>query len=245
MSVDILASLSNPQAAAKFASSFLSGYLSPAFGTRTKTEIDALVFSCLIEAGALDPAAEIYEIARALEVTPARVRRLLISWELRSTPTQKDLREAIVAALKKTRFSNDGNLLTFGVEDPLLKEDIVARLKRRGVFADSSFAKELVKLPADAFVEFLDEIVDADTKREVTETLVKDKQIADASFKAFAKGVLVALGEKVANDAGGKIAGRIGDFLDGLLTKNVAKAVGAVTDEIFAKLRAPRGVAGA
>jgi hypothetical protein len=68
-----------------------------------------------------------------------------------------------VVALKKTRFSNDGKLLTFGVESPLLKEEITARLKRKGVFPDASFSKELVKLPVDAFVEFLDEIVDDET----------------------------------------------------------------------------------
>jgi hypothetical protein len=78
----------------------------------------------------------------------------------------------------------------------LLREDIIARLKRKGVFADASFFKELVKLPAEAFVEFLDEIVDDDTKKQVRTTLVKDKQIPDTSFKAIATSLLVELGKK-------------------------------------------------
>jgi hypothetical protein len=114
-----------------------------------------------------------------------------------------------VQALKKTRFSNDGKLLTFGVESPLLKEEIVARLKRKGVFSDASFSKELIKLPADAFVDFLDEIVDDETKKQVRTTLVKDKQIPDTSFKALATGVLVNLGKKAAGEAGGAIAGEL------------------------------------
>jgi hypothetical protein len=72
-------------------------------------------------------------------------------------------------SLKKTRFSGDGKSLTFGVENSLLKEEITAHLKRKGV-PDASFSKELVKLPVETFVEFLDEIVDDDTKRQVRKT---------------------------------------------------------------------------
>jgi hypothetical protein len=203
MAIDIK-TLSKSGNAAKFANAFVTAYISPAFGARSKAEIDLLVFSCLIEAGAIDPEAPEYDIARALNITPARVRNLILNWQLRSTPSQNDLRGAIVEALKKTRFSNDGKLLTFGVESPLLKEEITARLKRKGVFPDASFSKELVKLPADAFVEFLDEIVDDETKEQVKATLVKDKQIPDVSFKALARGVLVTLGKKAAGEIGGQ-----------------------------------------
>ena len=175
------------------------------------------------------------------------MRNLILNWQLRSTPPQRDLRSAIVKALKKTRFSNDGKLLTFGIESPLLKEEITARLKRKGVFPDASFSKELVKLPADAFVEFLDEIVDDETKKQVKATLVKDKQIPDTSFKALATGVLVNLGKKAAGEAGGAIAGEVAgkiakpaaekavSFLTGLLTgdaKGATKGIGM--DDIIA-----------
>ena len=42
-------------------------------------------------------------------------------------------------------------------------------------------SKELVKLPVEAFVEFLDDIVDDDTKKQVKTTLVEDKQLPDKS----------------------------------------------------------------
>jgi hypothetical protein len=76
--------------------------MSPAFGARSKFEIDLLVFTCLIEAGAIDPDASVYGIARALNIPPVRVRNLILNWQLRSTPYQGDLRVAIVAALKRT-----------------------------------------------------------------------------------------------------------------------------------------------
>jgi hypothetical protein len=128
-----------------------------------------------VEAKVIDPAMPIYDIARGLNIAPARVRGLLLNWQLRTTKAETDLRRSIVDALKKTRFSKDGTLLTFGVESRLLKEEIAARLKRTGVFPDAAFSKELVKLPVEAFVDFLDEIVDEDTKKEVRTTLVKDK----------------------------------------------------------------------
>ena len=207
MALDIKAALSKPADAAKFTIPFVTGYMSPAFGARSKAEIDLLVFACLIAAGAIDPQMPEYDIARALNITPARVRNLILNWQLRSIPQDGDLRGAIVEALKKTRFSADGKLLTFGVESPLLKEEIIARLKRKGVFPDASFSKELVKLPVDAFVEFLDEIVDDATKRQVRDTLVKDKQIKDKSVKGLAIGVLTTLGEKFAGEVGKDVMG--------------------------------------
>jgi hypothetical protein len=156
MAIDIGAALAKSANAIKFSDRFVSGYTPPAFGARSKAEIDLLVFICLIEARAIDPEAPVYDIARALNITPTRVRSLIFNWQLRTTSKENDLRPDLVAALKKTRFSSDGTFLTFGVESPLLKEEIIARLKRKGVFSDASFAKEIVRLPVDAFVEFLE-----------------------------------------------------------------------------------------
>jgi hypothetical protein len=243
--VVIKITLAKPENAQKFANSFVKSYLSPAFGARSKSEIDLLVFTCLIEAKAIDPEASIYELARALNVTPARARSLVLNWQLRSTAAQTDLGGSIVEALKKTRFSKDGTLLTFGIENPLLKEDIAARLKRKGVFPDASFSKELVRMPVEAFVEFLDEILDEKTKKEVRKTLVKDKQLPDKSFKALATGILMKLGQKVAGEAGGQIAEAFGDevakpaaekaiaFLMGVLTGDAKSATEKISKDDY------------
>ena len=238
--MDLKAALVKPANAQRFASTFVEAYLSPAFGARSKKEIDLLVFACLIDAKAIDPSAPIYDLARTLNITPARARNLVLNWQLRSTAVPADLRQSISEALERTRFSKDGKLLTFGVESPLLKEEIVARLKRKGVFPDASFSKELVRLPVEAFVEFLDEIVDEGTKKDVRAALVKDKQLPDASFKALVTGVLTKLGEKVAGEAGSEIAGavigkaakpaaeKVVAFLAGILTgdaKGAAKTI--------------------
>src|SRR5258707_15774194 len=106
MAIDIKAALSKSGNAAKFSTLFIEGYMSPAFGARLKAEIDLLVFTCLIEAKAVDPDVPIYDIARALNIPPARVRNLILNWQLRSTPPTGDLRDLIVTALKKTAMAN-------------------------------------------------------------------------------------------------------------------------------------------
>jgi hypothetical protein len=50
MAIDIGAALAKSANAIKFSDRFVSGYTSPAFGARSKAEIDLLVFTCLIEA---------------------------------------------------------------------------------------------------------------------------------------------------------------------------------------------------
>jgi hypothetical protein len=245
MAGDVRAAVTKQAAASKFASSFVDGYLSPAFGAKSKSEIDLLVFGCLIEAGVIDPNTPIYDIARALNITPARTRSLILNWQLRAASHQADLRPAIANAVKRTHFSKDGTMLAFGIENPLLREDIIARLKRKGVFADTSFQKELVRMPVEAFVEFLDDILDEETKKQVKTTLVNDKQLPNTSFKALAKGVLAKLGEKVAGEAGEEIVGEIVEkaskpaaeraikFVMGLLAGDARAATRNITKDDF------------
>jgi hypothetical protein len=250
MPYDPQASLTQSQAALDFSKAFIGPYLKPAFGALSKSEIDLLVFSSLIAAGAIDPNGPLYDIARALNVTPTKARGLVMNWQLRSTPVSADLRQALVEALQKTRFSKDGTLMAFGVESPLLKEEIVARLKRKGVFADASFARELVRLPVDAFVEFLDDIVGDDVKNALKKTLVEDKQLPDLSLKALAIGALATLGEKFGGEVLGNVVKLVGDkattvaitpaiekaaaFLSGILHGDAKKAVAKLDKTLFA-----------
>lgn len=233
--------LTKAGSAAKFGDAFVKEYVSPAFGARSKSEIDLLVFTCLIEAGAIDPDAPVYDVARLLNITPGRVRNLLLNWQLRSTAPDSDLRDRIVVALKKTRFSKDGTLLSFGVENQLVREDIAARLKSKGIFTDASFSRELVKLPVETFVKFLNDIVDNDTKKQVVKALVHDKQIADKSFKGLAKAVLGKLAEKVADEAGKETAK---DFVGEIATPAAQKAIAFLTGLVTGDAKsATKGIA--
>ncbi|MBP6766527.1 MAG: hypothetical protein KA171_02040 [Reyranella sp.] len=244
MSRSIISDVCKPGAAVKFTSKFIEGYLNPAFGTRSKSEIDLLVFSALIAAGTIDPDQPTFDIARMLNITPARVRGLLLNWQLRSS-APSDIRQSFAKAVRKTRFAKDGTLLTFGIENPLLREEIIASLKRKGFYADASFSKEMIRLPVEALVEFLEEILDEKTKNDVCAALVKDKLLPDKSFKALATAVLTKLGEKVAGEVGKEVAGDLVgkvakpmtdkaiSFMSGLLSGDGKSAAKALSKEDF------------
>lgn len=197
----------DPEKAQTFARDFLKLYTYPAFGAISKSEVDNLVFRLLTEVGAVNPNGPIYKIAKDLNITPQRARNLLFQWQMRMTKDDDVLREQLAECLSSVRFAKDGDLLSFGIESPLLREEMRARLKEMGVYADSSFASEIVRLPVERFVEFLDDFLPAQHKENMREALVRDKQIADVSFKGIATAVL----KKVATRAIGKIGDELVD----------------------------------
>jgi hypothetical protein len=224
----------------EFARGFLADFLTPAFGARSKSEVDALVFKQLVACGAVDLKEPVYDIARLLNLTPTRVRSLILQVQLRSGLSDTALDDELRAVLQGTRFAKDGTLLTFGLENPLLKEHLIARLKKRGIYADASFAKEIVRLPVDAFVEFLDQVLSASQKKEVTELLVRYKLVPDKSFKGVAKGALKKLAEKLADKAGGALADsavdRLTDFIRGLISSDTGAIVGTLGKSGFEQI---------
>lgn len=233
---DLEALLADSERSAIFTRHVVEGYLDPAFGSRSKTETDLLIFSALVKANAITPDGPIYEIARVLNIAPGRARTLVLNWQLRDESYRGELTERLKAALSRTRFNKDGTYLAFGIESPLLKEEIVARLKALRIFADATFAKDIVRLPVDAFVEFLDDLVDPQVKAAFVADLVADKQIADRSFKGVISGVLGKMGSKIGGAVAEEIAGdlveaaaptveRIGALVGGLLQNGVQAAI--------------------
>jgi len=214
---DLLEPLDDPERAQTFARDFLRRFVSPAFGALSKTEVDILVFGLLVEAGAIEPRSQVYEIARDLNVTPAKARNLLFQWQIRNLGEGDAITDDLVTALRTVRFGKDGDLLSFGVESPLLREELRSRLKKLGIFADASFASEMIRLPTAHFVEFLDDLMSAKDKRAVRKALVADKRLKDRSFKALVITVLKAVATKLVGKAADDIADQVTGLVKALL----------------------------
>ena len=210
--------LENGDRAIQFSIGFVNGFAKPAFGAISKSEVDNLVFSLLIEAGALDPKSQAFEIARDLNVTPAKARNLLFQWQLRNLDGGSALKDDLAAALGTVRFAKDGNHLAFGIESPLLREELRSRLKHMGVYADTSFSAEIVRLPATHFVEFLDSFLDVKAKKAMHQALIDDGQIKDKSFKAAAFRLMKGVTRRVAGEAGDELAEIFGAAVRGLVS---------------------------
>ena len=229
MKYDKLAmALKKPENAKQFASGFVDVFMSPAFGAISKTEVDNLVFGLLVEVGAIDSKAQIYEIARDLNVTPSKARNLLFQWQLRSMGEGNDLKSDLIESLKSVRFSKDGDFLVFGVESPLLREELRSRLKRLGVYADTSFSSEVIRISLKHFVEFLAVLLTEKEKQTVRKALVKDGLMKDKSFKAVAFRLLKGVAKKAAGEVGGELTDIFGEAIRGL----VAAEVNDVTESV-------------
>jgi hypothetical protein len=221
---------------AEFVQTFLARYLEPAFGTPTKAEIDLLVFSLLHQMGLMRPERSHYEIARDLRITPTRVRTLKMQMALRdATQTDTALRERIIDTLSTLRFAKEGSLIQFGIEDPLLRGDIAARLKKLGATADSSFNRELVRIQLDAFVDFMADLL-PDERREVVRQALIRAGMTDDSLKGVLIGALTQLGKKAAGAAGEVVAKQAGELAGpaiAALLKSAGEAVTTTWRRIF------------
>lgn len=80
---DLISLFDDDKRAATFARSFLGSYLVPALGVLPKTEIDLLVFTLMVDAGAIDPNGSIFTLARSLNITPTKTRSLIFQYQLR------------------------------------------------------------------------------------------------------------------------------------------------------------------
>lgn len=218
----LLTPLDDNEKVKDFYQNFIKIFVTPAFGAISKTEVDNLVFGLLVDAGALDPKSQVYEIARDLNVTPAKARNLLFQWQLRNEDV---LKNDLIEALTSVRFVKDGDLLSFGVESPLLREELRSRLKHLQIYADASFSSEIIRISVDHFVEFLDDFLEDMEKKKIQQALIKDNQIEDNSYKAAACRILKGIAEKAAGEAGGELTDLLGNAVRGLVEDNAVSVL--------------------
>jgi hypothetical protein len=70
------------------------------------------------------------------------------------------------------------------------------------IFPDGSYRDEIVKIPIDQFVEFLDKFIEEDRKQEIRQALVDDDQLQQLTFKRIASSALKHLARKALGKAG-------------------------------------------
>ncbi len=169
---DLVDGFADDAVAAKFARDFMQRFVAPAFGVLPKSEVDLLVFTLLTEAGLIDPDGAIYAIARVLNINPAKARSLVFQYQLRNV-SEADTETAVLTTLTKARYWKAGDSLAFGVESPLVRAAIAARMRERGVFADVSLSGDILKVSPKQFSDVLADLVPAATAQELAKALRK------------------------------------------------------------------------
>jgi hypothetical protein len=204
-----------------FGESILESLRGVAFGSLPKAELDLTLFRAFIAAGILEVNLPVFEIARRLEITPARVRSLLYRYRLETQDGDAATLDEITAALTRTRFELSADRVVFGMEDPYLRDSLAALLKSEGVFADTSFNPETVSLSLGAFVDFADRRLSDDDRRRILTALQHDTHVELNRFKRVLKSTLSQLGKRfvgaAAEDAAAGLIDAAWDFTTGLI----------------------------
>ena len=158
---------------------FFEFYTTPAFGARSKSEIDLKVFELLRECGWIDD--DYYNVSRNLKITPTRAKNLILNAKLRaeSQPNTEKTYNKFLEEIEKLGYKTDpknNSIIIFSLPDMLLREYLKFKLRSVGKIWDSSFNSELVRVSVD---DFLDIVSDADLKRKIKRQDVRNK-IKDA-----------------------------------------------------------------
>lgn len=219
----------NPATAQQFAANFVKGYFAQAMGILPKAEIDLLIFTQLIELNVIAADGSIFDIARALNLTPARSRSLLFQYQLRHIDEARG-DEMVAVTLAKTNFSVDDKRLAFGIESPLVRAIIEAKLKTLGVFAEISLSGEVLKVSLDQLDLFITVLIGKERAKALELALKKEGYLKgkglSAQLKKFGKkagdGAAKEVGKQgfrqlfggVSNYLTGDGVGMIGDLMD-------------------------------
>lgn len=171
---------------------FFEFYTTPAFGARSKSEIDLKVFELLGKCGYIDD--DYYNASRKLKITPTRAKNLILNAKLRaeSQLNTEEMYNHFLEKIKELGYKTDSrnnSIIIFSLPDMLLREYLKFKLRTVGKIWDSSFNSELVRVGVD---DFLDIVSDADLKRKIKRQDVRNK-IKDAivgHLKANPIGVL-------------------------------------------------------
>ena len=173
-------------------SEFFEFYTTPAFGARSKSEIDLKVFELLGKCGWIDD--DYYNVSRKLKITPTRAKNLILNAKLRaeSQLNTEEMYNHFWEKIKELGYKTDSknnSIIIFSLPDMLLREYLKFKLRSVGKIWGSSFNSELVRVSVD---DFLDIVSDADLKRKIKRQDVRNK-IKDAiigHLKANPIGVL-------------------------------------------------------
>jgi hypothetical protein len=195
---ELVEQLSDPAIGAQFAKGFASRYFAPALGALPKSEVDQLVFDSLVEIGLIDPDGAIFTMARALNITPAKARGLLFQHQLRQPLDAAALNAQILNAIGAARFSVDDKRLSFGIESPLVRAAVQARMKQVGIFSDISLSGEILRVPVDQVGDFLAAFLTDDDVNRIAKALKKEGKLP----KGWLADHLNKLGAEATSEAG-------------------------------------------
>ena len=156
-----------------FTEEFLKVYLANGLGSAPKREIDILVTNLLMKYGDLTKESN-HNLSILLQVSESTIKRLRYKAKLKYPPDDEYIKREFLFILANSQFEAENieetdveNLkLIFIMEDNYLRYAIQGRLKEKGMFADTSFNSEIIKISCGSLVNVIEEFYGKETADE-------------------------------------------------------------------------------
>lgn len=156
-----------------FTEEFLKVYLANGLGSAPKREIDILVTNLLMKYGDLTKESN-HNLSILLQVSESTIKRLRYEAKLKYPPDDEYIKREFLFILANSQFEAENieetdveNLkLIFIMEDNYLRYAIQGRLKEKGMFADTSFNSEIIKISCGSLVNVIEEFYGKETADE-------------------------------------------------------------------------------
>lgn len=209
---------------------FLKDFMTPAFGSLPKREIELRVFDLMRNLGILQTEATIYSLMTDLMVTRTKASQLIFDLEIRRYGSDRHrLDELIKNALINTKFAKDGDYFVMEIENPLTLAHLRQRIREIGHFSDTSFNSALVRAPLDTVTDLMLNII-PDAQHEAVKRALIDAGAPDRGVKAVIKGALKTLGSKIIGEAADQVAEGLVDNSANFLEPLVNAGIGQIRE---------------
>lgn len=166
----------------------IQAYIKRGFGSMNKNDFEVFIFHKMLD-GSLKNNLNLsgksnYEISLALKIPETKVKRLRYEADLRYKSSLEDeCRIAFWKAMELVHFRNDGEKLSFVMENVSVRKFLDFKLKQNGRFSDSSFNSEIVVLSKDDFIFLIETNLTTEEKKQILEK-IKPKQTISEILKS-------------------------------------------------------------
>lgn len=197
-------------------------YTNPSFGSQNKREFDIFLFMKLQDLGILKENAELFEIITLLKITRTKARNLLYEAHLRrGGNSNPDL--DLIAYFVNPIILKEDDKVGIEIQNPFLVDHLKAKMKKLGYITDGSFSPEITKMTTTAFVAVFENLLPMESLDRIHQALIEAGLKSDTSIKGILKAWLKKIGEKMADDAGAKVAENLSDYLGVLVNGSIEK----------------------
>ncbi|MBE0681287.1 MAG: hypothetical protein IH589_05185 [Anaerolineales bacterium] len=171
-------------------------YLSDGLGAKNKREIDILIMNLLMKYGDL-AAKSNQELSILLQATESKVKSLRYEARLKYPPDADYVKREFFYILSKAQYAIETGKIVFAIEDSYIRHALQGQLKAKGMFADTSFNTELIKIDTKFLEAVLGELYNKGIAKDFHD-----------GFKAM---------ESQMNEKGFDVVGAFSDFIIGFV----------------------------